>query len=390
MKPCVRIALVSFFFLVLAGAGIMARTLPDTHDMTVLDEEQRDGYKCFLIEYSAVYVCDCQTEDDGNGGEDCRDGILRSYLLVPDGASASDKRPGLVLLHDHGARFDIGKEKLARPMEDTPLHIRRSSEEFVRTNFDGVYFADSLASLGYVVIVPDMLYWGSRSTQACQEWSRLKYGNADLPSDAGSVAQNKKKARIDSLKKAVYEGQRTVYDSLAAKGIIWAEKTLEEDARAARILSRLDFVNPEKVAAFGWSMGAHRTWLLTAFCQDIKTGAALCWMTLKEAEKTPYKPSDYAMLIPRLRDRYDFPDIAMKLVPKPFLFLSGTRDHLFPVWAVEKAYGRMQSIYDEHGAEGRLRTEFFEGGHHCGKEEQRRIVDFFEKTVPLQTVSEVN
>ena len=390
MKPCVRIALVSFFFLVLAGAGIMARTLPDTHDMTVLDEEQRDGYKCFLIEYSAVYVCDCQTEDDGNGGEDCRDGILRSYLLVPDGASASDKRPGLVLLHDHGARFDIGKEKLARPMEDTPLHIRRSSEEFVRTNFDGVYFADSLASLGYVVIVPDMLYWGSRSTQACQEWSRLKYGNADLPSDAGSVAQNKKKARIDSLKKAVYEGQRTVYDSLAAKGIIWAEKTLEEDARAARILSRLDFVNPEKVAAFGWSMGAHRTWLLTAFCQDIKTGAALCWMTLKEAEKTPYKPSDYAMLIPRLRDRYDFPDIAMKLVPKPFLFLSGTRDHLFPVWAVEKAYGRMQSIYDEYGAEGRLRTEFFEGGHHCGKEVQRRIVDFFEKTVPLQTVSEVN
>ena len=390
MKPCVRIALVPFFFLVLAGAGIMARTLPDTHDMTVVDGEQRDGYKCFLIEYSVVSGCDYQTEDDGNGEEDCRDGILRSYLLVPDSASALDKRPGLVLLHDHGARFDIGKEKLARPMEDTPLHIRRSSEEFVRTNFDGVYFADSLASLGYVVIVPDMLYWGSRSTQACQEWSRLKYGNADLPSDAGSVAQNKKKARIDSLKKAVYEGQRTVYDSLAAKGIIWAEKTLEEDARAARILSRLDFVNPEKVAAFGWSMGAHRTWLLTAFCQDIKTGAALCWMTLKEAEKTPYKPSDYAMLIPRLRDRYDFPDIAMKLVPKPFLFLSGTRDHLFPVWAVEKAYGRMQSIYDEYGAEGRLRTEFFEGGHHCGKEVQRRIVDFFEKTVPLQTVSEVN
>lgn len=364
----------------------MARTLPDTHDMTVVDGEHRDGYKCFLIEYSAVSGCDCQTEDDGNGEEDCRDGILRSYLLVPDGASASDKRPGLVLLHDHGARFDIGKEKLARPMEDTPLHIRRSSEEFVRTNFDGVYFADSLASLGYVVIVPDMLYWGGRSTQACQEWSRLKYGNADEP----SVEEHKKKARIDSLKKVVYEGQRTVYDSLAAKGIIWAEKTLEEDACAARILAGLDFVDPEKIAAFGWSMGAHRTWLLTAFCPDIRTGAALCWMTLKEAEKTPYKPSDYAMLIPRLRDRYDFPDIALKLVPKPFLFLSGTRDHLFPVWAVEKAYGRMQSIYDEHGAEGRLRTEFFEGGHHCGKEEQRRIVDFFEKTVPLQTVSEVN
>ena len=380
MKPCVRIVLVSFFFLVLAGAGIMARTLPDTHDMTVVDGEQRDGYKCFLIEYSVVSGCDYQTEDDGNGEEDCRDGILRSYLLVPDSASALDKRPGLVLLHDHGARFDIGKEKLARPMEDTPLHIRRSSEEFVRTNFDGVYFADSLASLGYVVIVPDMLYWGGRSTQACQEWSRLKYGNADEP----SVEEHKKKARIDSLKKAVYEGQRTVYDSLAAKGIIWAEKTLEEDACAARILSGLDFVDPEKVAAFGWSMGAHRAWLLAAFSPLVSTGVSLSWMTLKETQAQPYKASDYAMLIPRLRDSHDFPDIALLLAPKPYLFLSGTEDKLFPVHAVERAYARMQSIYSGKGAEGMLRTEFFEGGHHCGKEVQAVVVDFLEKNLTLQ------
>lgn len=403
MKLCVRIILVSFLFFVLAEAGIMARTLPDTTEFAVVAEEQRQGYTCFLIEYGGVSAAPAvQVSGSVSAGSpaaasdiDAGEDLIRSYLLVPDGLSASDKRSGLVLLHDHGARFDIGKEKLVRPLAESPRHIRRSSEEFVRTNFDGVYFADSLASLGYVVIVPDMLYWGSRSTEACREWSRLKYGDSGMSPDeadpyCGQMAADRKKARLDSLKKAVYEGQRTVYDSLAATGVIWAEKTMAEDALAARILSGLDFVDPGNIAAFGWSMGAHRTWLLTAFCQDIKTGAALCWMTLKEAEKTPYKASDYALLIPRLRDRYDFPDIALKLVPKPFLFLSGTRDHLFPVWAVEKAYGRMQSVYEEHGAEGRLRTEFFEGGHHCGKEVQCRIVEFFEKTVPLHDVPETD
>ena len=89
------------------------------------------------------------------------------------------------------------------------------------------------------------------------------------------------------------------------------------------------------------------------------------------------------MLIPEMREKYDFPDIAAKLAPKPYLFLNGTRDHLFPVPPVSEAFGRMQSIYRDLGAEGRLETVFFDGGHHCGKEVQSLIVEFLEKTVPL-------
>ena len=353
-------------------------------DIQMLEEEQRREYKCLLVEYEA---------SPGN--------MVQSYLLVPNGATASSKCPGLVLLHDHGARFDIGKEKLVRPMKSSPEHVARSSEEFVRANFDGVYLADSLASMGYAVIVPDMLYWGGRSSGACQEWSRLKFGedshslNSSDNMNSGSGGMSRQisgpessKQKIDSLKKAVYEGQRAVYDSLAARGVVWAEQTLEEDACAARILAGLDFVDSENIGAFGWSMGAHRAWLLTAFCPEVKAGAALCWMTLKETVKTPYKASDYALLIPELREEYDFPDIAIWLAPKPFLFLNGAQDHLFPVRAVEKAFSRMQDIYEERGASGRLQTEFFDGGHHCGLQVQGRIVEFFEKNVPLQSSAE--
>lgn len=321
-------------------------------DFSVIERETRDGYECCLIEYEV------------SPGEK-----VRSFLLIPENASPQSACPGLVLLHDHGARFDIGKEKLARPFASAPENIRLSSAQWVKDNFDGVYFADSLASLGYAVIVPDMLYWGDRSTGLCRQWSRTVFCG-----DEGDAA---------ALKKQVYEGQRDIYDSLYAEGTVWAEKTLAEDDAAAGILAGLGCVDKNRIGVFGWSMGAHRAWLLAAFGRHVSAGVSVCWMTMKEAMPVPYKASDYAMLIPHLREAYDFPDIAYRLAPKRYLFLNGRNDKLFPARISEQAFEKMQSIYSEAGAEGRLETEFFEGGHHCGKEVQKRVVDFLEKTVPL-------
>ena len=147
-------------------------------DVEIVAGEQRDGYRCLLVEYSAGEPgAGVQGEAVGTGER------LRSYLLVPDSASPENRVPGIVLLHDHGARFDIGKEKLVRPLSGVPENIRLSSEQWVRDNFDGVYWADSLASEGYAVIVPDMLYWGGRSSAACRKWSELKF------SDSGNLLE---------------------------------------------------------------------------------------------------------------------------------------------------------------------------------------------------------
>lgn len=296
--------------------------------MSVTLVEQRDGYTCSLIEYNAV-------------GEE----RLQAYLLVPDGASAQNPSPGLVLLHDHGARFDIGKEKLVRPVESAPEAVKASARQWVDKNMDGVFFADRLASEGFVVIVPDVLYWGARN----------------VPQED------------------VYEGQRAVYDSLQRRGVVWAEQTLNEDAAAARLISSMPYVT--KVGCAGWSMGAHRAWLLAAFCKEIESGAAVSWMTLKETQPSEYKASDYSMLIPDLREKYDFPDIARWICPKPFLFLSGTTDRLFPYESTSRAFQRMQDIYKESRHEGKLRTEFFEGGHHLGIPVQDTVSSFLSGTL---------
>ena len=75
--------------------------IPDSSDLQleVIAVQRRNGYECQYVEFSA--------HDKER---------IKAYLLVPDSADCAQKAPGLVMLHDHGARFDIGKEKLVEPM----------------------------------------------------------------------------------------------------------------------------------------------------------------------------------------------------------------------------------------------------------------------------------
>lgn len=345
--------------------------------MRVVAKEERGAYECRYVEFSVA-----------------KDERVKGYLLVPERASRAQKCPAVLMLHDHGARFDIGKEKLVRPIstvlpEGENDHLMRSSRQWIDKNFDGVYLADSLASLGYVVLVSDALYWGERSSPDAQRWSELTYGDTDDLSciDDRILGRKEKKDTVKALKNRVYDGQKLLYDSLLADGAVWAEKMLRDDVASVRLLKSLPYVDKRNVGAFGFSMGAHRCWMLAAFCDDVKCGVALSWMTsLDRAERM--KPSDFSMAVMPMRERMDFGDIGQYLAPKPMLFLNGSSDHLFPMQKVQTAFSILRKHYSawnkEHGITpveppfSPLETVFFDGGHHCGKEVQDLTVRFFD------------
>lgn len=343
----------------------------DCYNVEELCSEQREGYSCTLVRFNA---------HDGDS--------ISAYILMPDNASQDNPVPGIVMMHDHGARFDIGKEKLVKPIcrnpdhaeeagagfpYGAPGHISASAKEWSDKYFDGVFFGDFLASEGYAVIAVDALYWGERSCQEAQEWSRLtfcKEGKQSMSREARDSVKN----RIKKLKLQVYEGQREIYAGLAADGKCWAGKILEDDIASAELLASMPCVDSSRIGAFGFSMGAHRCWLLSAFCDRIKCGAAVCWMTLKSSYDSD-NASDLSMRIPAMRDTMDFPEIAELLKPKTMLFVSGREDHLFPEAVVEAAFQTMNEIYGEDRAA--LTTCFSEGGHRCGKSVQILVTKFF-------------
>ena len=351
--------------------------------METLVAEARDGYECRFVEFSV--------EPSER---------IKAYLLVPDGASEGKVYPAVLMLHDHGARFDIGKEKLVRPIASvTPGgsdgYGMKSSRQWVDINFDGVYVADSLARMGYVVLVADALYWGGRSTDDAQLWSRMNFDDAYVFPDRDTLIKDGvmtvetddakiRKSVIKRQKEIVYEGQRKVYAELQAQNVIWAEKMLRDDAACVNLLAGLPYVDKERIGAFGFSMGAHRCWMHSAFWEGVKCGVALSWMSALENYKGGHA-SDLSMCIKPMRDQMDFGDIGIFLAPKPMLFLNGETDHLFAKEDVEVAFEKLHSHYASYnksrGIEGSapLRTRFFDGGHHCSKREQSVIFSYFDE-----------
>jgi dienelactone hydrolase len=241
---------------------------------------------------------------------------VRAALLTPHG---SGPFPAVLLLHDHGSKFDIGKEKLVRPWyDDTRL---ASAEAWADRHFSGRFVGDELARRGYVVLCADALGWGDR----------------------GPI---------------VYDEQQALASDLYHLGSSLAGLMAREDARAAGFLAGLDRVDVRRVAALGFSMGGFRAWQTAALSDDIAAAACVCWMTglteMMVPGNTPRGQSSYHMLHPGLPRFLDFPDVASIAAPRPMLFLDGGLDPLFPAQGVRTAHRKLRAVWRSRHAEERL------------------------------------
>jgi dienelactone hydrolase len=242
---------------------------------------------------------------------------VRAALLTPHGPGPF---PAVLLLHDHGAKFDIGREKLVRPWyDDTRL---AAAQSWVDKYFSGRFVGDELARRGYVVLCADALGWGDR----------------------GPVT---------------YDQQQALASNFYNLGSSLAGLMAREDARAAGFLAGLDRVDAGRVAALGFSMGAYRAWQTAALTDAVKATAAVCWMTgLKEmmvpGNNTLRGQSSYYMLHPGLPRFLDFPDVASIGAPRPMLFFNGGLDPLFPADGVQVAYDKLRAVWHSRHAEERL------------------------------------
>ncbi|WP_406446505.1 dienelactone hydrolase family protein [Streptomyces sp. NBC_01613] len=252
---------------------------------------------------------------------------VRGALLTPHGTGPF---PAVLLLHDHGAKFDIGKEKLVRPWyDDTRL---ASAQAWADKYFSGRFVGDELARRGYVVLCADALGWGDRG-----------------PVD--------------------YDQQQALAANFYNLGSSLAGLMAREDARAAGFLAGLDRVDTRRVAAVGFSMGAYRAWQTAALSDDVAATAAVCWMTgLKEmmvpGNNTLRGQSSYYMLHPGLARHLDIPDVASIAAPRPMLLLDGEQDPLFTAEGVQVAYAKLRAVWTSRHAAERLRTEIWPGlGH---------------------------
>ncbi len=314
----------------LACAGAFPPAVP--FDSVLLASERRDGYTAHKILFNVSAWS-----------------RVPAYLLVPDGDGPF---PAILMLHDHGAHFSIGKEKMVRPF-DVPAGVSADTDDWVRRNYDSVYVADEFARAGYVVLAVDALMWGDRQAQGGTQ----------------------------------YALQQALAANLMQLGCSLGGLMLADDMRSADFLASLPCVDAARVGALGFSMGAWRAWMLAAATDKVSAAAAVCWLCTTDALLVPGNNqlkggSAYAMLLPGLARYMDYPHAASIACPKPMLFFNGTRDKLFPVNGVQDAYDVLHQVWASQGAEGRLVMRLWDAPHCFNRAMQAETLRFFNAVWP--------
>lgn len=296
-------------------------------DPVVLDEVDRGDYLASRVAFDVT-----------------AESRVLALMLTPKGDGPF---PAVLMLHDHGARFDIGKEKSVEPWYDEAR--RASAQEWADKYFTGRFPGDELARRGYVVLSVDALGWGDRE------------GNG-------------------------YEAQQALASNMIGLGSSLGGLMALEDVRAAAFLAGQPQVDPDRVAALGFSMGGFRAWQVAALSDAVDAAVVVNWMSTMKGLMVPGNntlrgQSAFYLSHPGLGRYLDFPDVASLAAPKPMLFFAGEEDPLFPLPAVQASFDRMQAVWEAHGAGAKLETRIWPSGHVFQEEQQEAAFDWLDRVL---------
>lgn len=305
----------------------LAPPVSTDYQMEVVATERREGYEARKLRFSLSAFTRAE-----------------AYYLVPEGKGPF---PTVILLHDHGGHYMIGKEKMVRPFACADS-IVQDAEWWQTQCYGGQYVGDYLARQGYAVFVTDALYWGDRGRR---------------------------------------EGRREdthmrMAGNLMELGYCWSGIITYDDIYTADFVATLPEVDKERIGCMGHSMGGYRTWMLAAMSDKVKVGVAVCWMVTTDVQcswKYGNEFGGFANTLPGIKRYLDYPHIASMACPKAMYFINGQHDKLFHPEGVQKAYDYMHSVWDGQGAGSKLKTELWDMSHWCGPEVQQAAKEFLDE-----------
>jgi dienelactone hydrolase len=323
----------------------------------VISRERRDGFTLEAVKIAATAAYS-----------------IPGWVLVPD--KARRPAPGIIALHDHGGNYLWGHEKIISSPHDPPALTQ------YRNHFYGRPYPEVLARKGYVVLVIDGFYFGSR---------RLRVEEIDVPSAPGSMRPALEElSKIKPNTRAWFSAVNHLcglYEDLTAKTIFAAGATWPgilnwDDRRSVDYLTSRPEVDPKRIGCLGLSLGGLRTDYLAAADPRIKVACSVGWMTEFRPQLRNYlRNHTWMVYIPGLNGSLDLPDQAAMIAPGAFMVQQCLRDGLYPHDGQRASVKKLGEIYAKAGIPERFSGRFYDYGHSFRPDMQDDAFAWIEKWI---------
>ena len=141
-------------------------------------------------------------------------------------------------------------------------------------------------------------------------------------------------------------------------GTTMARYMVWDDIRAIDYLTTRPEVDASRIGIVGNSGGGMQSAYLALADPRLAVSAPSCWMNSSETIWSAPGPQDAEQNLPKfISEGLGGSDFAIGFAPKPFLFLTATRD-FFPIEGARRAYAEARGVYQTLGHEDR--AGFFE------------------------------
>lgn len=298
-----------------------------------------------------------------NSAPGCR---VPAYLLIPKNLKAP--AAGIIALHDHGAMFYWGKEKMVDHKKWHPVLKR-----FVDMGYSGQPVASILAEKGYVVLVIDSIFFGERrfDLNNLEEYKHkldaFQFESQEYILKYNTIEQRNIEPEI--IKSIYYSGSTFM-------GI----RTWDDIASVSYLCSRPE-VDSGRIGCIGLSIGGHRSGWLSAMDDRVKCAVVVCWMA-GYREMTDMESLN--IVVPGTYGYLDYPDIISISAPKPLMVMHGTRDILFIKNKTgERAMDKIRNVYRKAGCEYNFTGYIYDGVHEFNKDMQQMAYNWLDKNLIL-------
>ena len=321
----------------------------------VLGREERDG---FHIERVQIRATEAHS--------------IPGWLLVP--SQQRRRLPGVVAIHCHGGCYVLGHEKILSRPEDPEYAVRYREQAYGRP------YAEYLARRGFVVLVIDGFYFGSRRLAV----ESLAPDNAvpSMRSALAALANLKPKSTewYSAVDRVCGDFEHLTAKTIFAAGATWPGMLVWDDRRSVDYLCSRPEVDPDRIGCIGLSIGGLRTSHLVAADPRIKAACIVGWMTtfrtqlhkhLRHHTWMIYVPGQYAAM--------DFPDAVGMMAPNALLVQQCSRDSLYPMEGLKASVAKLEAIWSKAGVPDRFRGTFHDLPHSFTPPMQEEAFDWLEK-----------